>query len=295
MKELEMVAELLAKPEPSAATVAAGRRRLQREAEARRPRRILVFGGLGGLTALVAGGVAAVVLASGGGRVVPAEQNATSILLAAAERAETTPPQSGRYWYIDLDFRMRQDLDRPARNMGGETWRTVDGRTWVRSKNGPRKLMRLKKSKFSLCDKEVTYQQILDLPTEPDALRAEVGRAMLHNDDGPVPVEEQGQFLTSCMISLITGTPAPPRIRAAAFRSLAGMPQTRRLGVMKDGAGRPGTALLITNGDTRDRLIIDTASATVLESERVIDHPRHGRLVQTTTVRAARWTDVPPA
>jgi len=297
MRESDLIADLLAKPGPSSETVDAGRRRLRRESTTWRPGRGLVFGGMGGFAALVAGGVAAAVLMTGGGEQVLVEpDNAASALQAAAERAESAPWGAGKYWYTKYRYTMAQSHDGPI-SMGGTaaTWTTRDGRRWYKPISPPGKIMKPRgRTSFSLCDKEVTYRQIQDLPTEPDALRSEVRRMMLNNDDGPVPPDHQDRFLTSCMIGLISTQPAPPKVRAAAFRSLAGLPQTEKLGTRRDSTGREGTALAITNGKSRDELIIDIATSTVLETENV-QIGRDQKMVQTSTIYELGWTDTPPS
>ena len=65
----------------------------------------------------------------------------------------------------------------------------------------------------------VSFAQLQSLPTSPAALKARLtaltrNRAVL---DGPAAVFES-------LINLVTGLPAPPRVRAAAFQVLATLP-----------------------------------------------------------------------
>lgn len=315
MRETDLIADLLAKPGPSAAAVDEGRRRLRREGVTRRPSRGRLFGGLGGLTALVAGGVAATVVITGGveqALIQPA--GAAETLRQAAERAETTPWGSGRYWYVKANHSMTLG-DRALSDKGGATehWTTRDGRGWFKSDGDLVKIRGV--DSFLVCDKEVGFQRIQDLPAEPDALRAELREMMLHNDDGPVPPEYQDRFLISCMIGLLGDQPAPPKVRAAAFRSLAGLPGAERLGAVKDSTGREGTGLVITSGGDGHKLIIDLETSLVLETEYV--QPARGAMkpentrtpapmkgevtqngektVQSRTYYKVGWTDAAPS
>ncbi|WP_106396847.1 CU044_5270 family protein [Actinocorallia populi] len=295
MREAELIAELLTKPAPSAETVAAGRLRLRRESPRRRPSRGLLFGG--GFTALVAGGVAAAVVVSGFGGPVPAEPptDAATILLAAAERAETTPTETGKYWHVRAFSFLGQDYNKPDPHSTGEreSWTTTDGLAWMKSAKEPLRKFRTG-GKFTLCHKEITYRQLAELPTDPDALYARLHRLATHNGIGPILPQDRKLFTATCMLSLLADQPAPPRVRAAAFRSLAGLPEAESLGTQRDPAGREGTVLRITYGGTWEKLIIDPETGIVLAMERV--ETREGQtLVQKTVFYEVGWTDTPPA
>lgn len=318
MRETDLIADLLAKPGPSMATVDEGRRRLRREGMTRRPSRGRLFGGLGGLTALVAGGAAAAVVITGGveqALIQPA--SAAETLQQAAERAETTSWNSGKYWHVKYRFSLGSS-EFPGLERAGESWTTRDGLNWHKSLLPKGELTKYKASAepFVVCDKGIDFQKLQSLPAKPDALRAELREMMLHNDDGPVPPEHQDQFLISCLTGLLGDQPAPPKVRAAAFRALAGLPGAERLGDMKDSTGREGTGLAITSGETRNELIIDLETSLILETERVdtgrgalkpekgqngeknvlkTEKVKNAKSVQTRTYDTVGWTDVAPA
>lgn len=75
-------------------------------------------------------------------------------------------------------------------------------------------------------------------------------------------------------LGIIT-SPAPPKVRAAAYRMLAAQRGIRSLGNVRDGLGRPGVALavplhqLTTHGTRKgeEHLVIDPKSANVLAKE----------------------------
>lgn len=197
--------------------------------------------------------------------------------------------------------------DRSGPDGVGESWTTRDGRSWHKSLSPKEELLKVRgKASFLVCDKEVPFQRIQSLPAEPDALRAALREMMLHNDDGPVAPEYQDRFLVSCLIGLLGDQPAPPKVRAAAFRSLAGLPGAERLGSLKDSTGREGTGLVITSGDSRDKLIIDLETSLVLETENTQTmvqargeqktlQPEGQKAVQTRTYYKVGWTDVAPS
>jgi hypothetical protein len=81
--------------------------------------------------------------------------------------------------------------------------------------------------------------------------------------------------------------PAPPKVRAAAFRALASLPGVRSLGPVKGGQG-----LLLPDPDGKNMLVVDPATSQVrgLSSD-VID----GRKVSgSSAITAAEWTNLLP-
>jgi hypothetical protein len=300
MNDLEQIAATLAKPGPSQETTAAGRARLARETRAPRTRpwieagrsRVRIFAWTSG--AITAGATAAAVLMTltSVGATKAADASARPVLMAAASTAETTPAATGKYWHTVVDTVVKgkaNGKDVTPWVSGSSLWAARDGRAWHSgTENG--KPTPLKRTwKFGLCDKEVGFDQIEALPSTPDALRASMTEAMKHNDDGPVPAAYQDDFVTGCMIDLLYSLPAPAKIRAAAFRSLAAMPHSEKLGTRTDHLGRVGEALSITNGDTRTLLIINPHTATVLEFDRTVSGAKS--IDQRTTVRTTGWTN----
>jgi hypothetical protein len=69
---------------------------------------------------------------------------------------------------------------------------------------------------------------------------------------------------------LLILAPAPPMVRAAAFRLLATLQGMKVLGKMQDPLGREGIGLIVTNpsiragGPYQDRFIIDPTSSKIL-------------------------------
>jgi len=304
MREIELIADLLAKPAPSPETVAEGRRRLREAERRRRFRKRLFSGGLGGL-AVSAGGVAAGVLISGVLRgpseedertLQPASprEDARSVLLALAAKAESQPLASGRYWHLKGDLWMGSG-DQTPQNLGGEYWLTRAGQQWNRTVHA-RKLMKSSgKKAFDLCGTRVSYQRFLELPTTPDTLRSHMEKVLFDRPTASsIHPDKRGVFLTSCLIKLVASVPAPPKTRAAAFRVLAELPDLEELGVQEDRLGRSGTAIRFRDAADENQMIVDLDTTTVLETRRVLHEPPN-KLVETHTIYEARWTDTPPS
>jgi len=300
MREIELIADLLAKPAPSPETVAEGRRRLREAERRRRFRKRLFSGGLGGL-AVSAGGVAAVVLISGVLR-GPSDENrltlqpasprgdAKAVLLALAEKAESQTPPWGEYWHLKSDLWMGSG-DQAPQNLGGEYWLTRDGQQWNRTVHAKKLVKSREEKPFTLCNTRVVYQIFLGLPTDPDTLRVSLEKMLLYR---PTTPGKQRVLLTGCLISLVASAPTPPKTRAAAFRVLAELPDLEELGVQEDRLGRSGTAIRFRDAADENQMIVDLDTTTVLETRRVLHEPPN-KLVETHTIYEARWTVTPPS
>ncbi|WP_141956500.1 CU044_5270 family protein [Actinoallomurus bryophytorum] len=109
--------------------------------------------------------------------------------------------------------------------------------------------------------------------------------------------------------SLILYSPVTPKVRAAAFRMLATLPDVKPAGTVRDAYGREGTAVAMDEIDplgqpihVQQRLVIAPASGRALASEEVVLGPNAnfpelptGSVGSTTTVRTADWTDTAPS
>jgi hypothetical protein len=269
MDDLEALGTLLAKPGPSGELVDRGRRRLQQatcEPVRRRPSRRLAGGVALGLAAAVGAVIVVVVPGSKppGTKPVPGAKPVVStaadhrsgrqILLAAATSAEAKPAGSGTYWHVKTVYTV---AGRP-RPTSMETWTRRDGRRWL-AWGGPGTVIEMQgTSTFVLADAPVSLARIQSLPTTPAALKARVAYAARHGVDGRVPADALGGFVLDSLISLLAELPAPPKVRAAAFRAIALSPGVRRLGAVKGGQG-----LLFSASGTETRLTVDPATSLV--------------------------------
>ncbi|GII52643.1 hypothetical protein Pth03_10320 [Planotetraspora thailandica] len=236
MDELQMLRTVLVK-EPSRDVVDQGRHKLQNAM--RGPVRKRRTGWLaGGLGLAAAGAAAAVVIASGSTAPVhtPAQGSGQlsgqQVLLSAASTAETASQGAGTYWHV------KTEITRPGSRLPrGESWTRRDGRTWAlingkviedphRSKN------------FGVAGILITYDELQSLPTDPAALKAWTVAARKKALHGQKPfvgfVGEDGDVAKS-LSYLLWQVPAPPKVRAAAFRTIASLPGVKSLGPVQGG------------------------------------------------------------
>jgi len=262
---------------------------------ARRRRAVLLTGSLGLTTAAAV--TAAVVLSSGSTPVpsagttpmpsapratahAPSGRSARQVLLAFATAAARAPGTTGKYWYVHATF------------LSGfpdtfDTWMLRDGVNWVRAykthervikapREGPGWFLEVSPL-FDLQFKagkppaktdpkwpgEVTFGQLQRLPGTPAALKAWIvafDRDFTESMGGTPVYPGEGVFV--CLTSLIADLPAPPPVRAAAFRVLATLPDIRRVDGGKGlrfGLGKHGYATLVVEPATsalRDILVM---------------------------------------
>ncbi|WP_433175285.1 CU044_5270 family protein [Actinoallomurus sp. CA-150999] len=246
MDELKMLATVLESPEPSQEAAFRSRHRLRnmmRGGPVRRRRIGWVAGGLG-ITAATA--ATAVLITSTGTTTRTATPNsppptaalsARQILLAAATTAEKVPATTGTYWYVRSEERDSAN----AKPTVGERWTRRDGQVWVRSVKSEGKVFHEgilpgvpKDRPFNVGTDFVSFQQIQKLPTDPDRLKAWLADSAKHSDmrtsAGRLTPDEQRLAAFESLVMLISTLPAPPKVRAAAFRALASYPNVKVAG-----------------------------------------------------------------
>ncbi|MEU1308417.1 CU044_5270 family protein [Streptomyces cinnamoneus] len=104
----------------------------------------------------------------------------------------------------------------------------------------------------------IMWDELEKLPTDPDALRARLlGKATGES-------AEEGLF--NGIEELLARSPAEPRLRAALFKVLTGIPGARVTEQVKDSTGRPGTAVDLDADTWRLRLVIDPGTLHTLEA-----------------------------
>lgn len=329
MNDLIDVRDALGEPEPpsQAAYTAARAALLQQAAAARIPDRRVVArrrpGRLAagiGLTAAAVAAVAAVatalVTAGGpggesratGGRghhqapaVAVSRLSARRILLAAATSAAAAPQSPGRYWYLE------ETGPGPAAKSTQRQWYTHDGSdyTWLVQYKGV--FLASPHAGFGVGASSLTYRQVEQLPAGAAALKAWITRSFSHPSGPPLPRglpsarytppsrAELPADVALALSNLIYQVPAPPAVRAAAFRALAAMPDVTKVGhsgrdvVLRIRVPRPPANKFPSGKDPRGagqiRLTIDTSTLTL---HAVTDYQG------TTTVLAARWVNSRP-
>lgn len=274
MDDLRMLGTLLAAPEPSADAVDRSRRRLHKtmHGPSRRPGIGWLAAGLG-LTAAAA--TAAVVIASyaTAPTATPNSPPAASplsgrrVLLVAAATAESRPASSGTYWHVKAVFKDSRGVQTT------ELWTRRDGQKWISLKPG--KVSRLRKELgFFIGGTSIRYEEIQRLPTDPDKLKA----ALLRRAKPRVPA--------TALVSLtdvLYDVPAPPKVRAAAFRALAELPNIRNLGPT-----RGGQLLVLSDGQAGSKIVVDPATSRLGSTEGFTSFDNQSMGVHTFT---AEWTN----
>jgi hypothetical protein len=96
--------------------------------------------------------------------------------------------------------------------------------------------------------RELTFTQLQRLPEDADALRAWIVDAVKDDLDKPVPADVLDFNVTDVLANLLVDVPVPPRVRAAAYRALADMPNVKSTGPTRDELGRAGVGIVIDDG-----------------------------------------------
>ncbi|MDR8411227.1 hypothetical protein MTP10_21145 [Nonomuraea sp. 3-1Str] len=325
MDELELVRDLYGEPpRPDPAVRARVRARWEERPEERRPargrapwaprpsgrargrgpgRRGLWAAPLAGAVATLAAVLFAYGLAGGAGvPAVPAQSTATAldgpargtaegtstvqgraVLLAAAATAASEPPPRGTYWRV-------------SRQSGAKVttlWVARDGRAWIAEHaegTAPGTEVKQVARPFTMAGRALSLTEIERLPAGTDALKRRVA-ALLPPGSGDGVLADAGS-------GLLWGKPAPPAVRAAAYRLLAELPSVRYLGRATDPKGRPGEAFAFTPDaatGVRRTLVVDPASSQVLSSSDSADGTgRDSPADRDEIVLTAGWTDEGP-
>lgn len=129
-------------------------------------------------------------------------------------------------------------------------------------------------SGFSVGATSLSYQQVLDFPTDPTAVLRFLAAA-----------EPAGSDALDSITSLLVQVPLPPAARAAVYRALAKIPGVRYLGPARDPLGRGGVAVAIDRIATERIFTIDGPKAVAfihLRSELIFNPHTAGLLAQET-------------
>jgi hypothetical protein len=280
MDELQMLRAVLTEPDPSSDVVDRSHHRLQNTMRNPvRRRRAPWAAAVLGLTAAAA--TAAVMIAStvAAPRATPeaAIPSGRQILLAAAATAESKPATSGTYWHVHT---VLASFDGKIRLTSG-SWTRRDGLSWTSSEPG--KISKLSKpDPIQLSGTDLGIDQIQRLPTDPDRLLETLRE---HKLPGQPPLADPITMSTN----LLSELPAPPKVRAAAFRALASLPHIKNLGKTNTGA----YALELDMEGTGTRMIVDpTTTTTTAEHFTSLSGARQLTGSRTST---GEWTNqLPP-
>ncbi|GII97127.1 hypothetical protein [Sinosporangium siamense] len=217
-----------------------------------------------------------------GGPSAVVQKSGRQILLAAATAAVNTPEESGTYWYVKT-VSTSSMAGRELGESSVETWTRRDGKSWFRAsgknevtenggKNGHWS------DGFDLENTRLSYEQIQRLATDPD----ELVTWLVRHAGKPLHVETARVVP---LLKVLSSMPAPPEVRAAAFRALAAQPNVRNLGAV-DG----GESLAIDYPFGELRLVTDVEAARLRTSVFTSAAAKPGK-DGTTLVEKAEWTD----
>ncbi|QYC37689.1 hypothetical protein Nocox_00250 [Nonomuraea coxensis DSM 45129] len=278
MNDLDAVATLLAKPEPSAEAVARSRRRLQdRMTRGRARRRLPVLG------MAVAAAVTAAVIVTSVFQPATAPVSGRDVLLMAAASAEHTLQGRGTYWHITRTWQV------PDGTNVQESWTARDGRRWSRNESSATPDSAVEDpAPFRLMGAEIGFEELEGLPTEPEKLKERIAGLPRH-DSAMLLADREGE-LVSPLITLITELPTPAQVRSAAFEALAATP-----GVRNAGPAEGGQELLIPlSGEMEIRMVVDPETARVARANILLTAEGGAALSNSYISVTTEWTDELP-
>jgi hypothetical protein len=122
------------------------------------------------------------------------------------------------------------------------------------------------------------YWRMDGFPTQPAALTRALERLLIATAPNRAagPMMRQLQADPAQLFSPISQflfLPTSPRLRAALFRALAGLPGVKLLGRQRDRLGRSGIAVGVTEGGparVREELLFNPATSNVLQAQAVL-------------------------
>ncbi|MEQ4720524.1 CU044_5270 family protein [Nonomuraea sp. B19D2] len=300
MKEFQLIDEVMPQVPPADhATVMAARARMLGAARRRHwPVWPKVMLAAVAVSAVVAGGFVAVPLLGGADVQTAAVPEADAVLAAAADRLAAQPPGTGAWWRREMvqvarmktatytvEQRVR-DVLWASRQRGYRTQRgpvsakpltPTDAQAW-KDAGSPDLCDGCLSGKTYFTPLKMTTKPVTELPTEPEALKAEMLRA---NDK-----ETPEAWLWGASKWLLLDVESTPATRAALYRVLAGLPGVRVENDVTDIDGRIGVALTYGEAPTRQQIIIDRDSGQLLAIQ-------EGDGSSAYVIKRLGWTDDP--
>ncbi|GAA3586680.1 hypothetical protein GCM10022419_081110 [Nonomuraea rosea] len=137
--------------------------------------------------------------------------------------------------------------------------------------------------------KPMTRAALSELPTTPDGLRDYLKTVIAKQRGAEYAHMDVNAELYDTGVHIIMDLPAPPNVRAAAFRMLAALPGVKAEGEVTDPLGRTGQAVSLPHGNGEGRLIVNTATGEPLAFVTTIKETR-----SFMAIKKARWTDDKP-
>lgn len=194
---------------------------------------------------------------------------------------------------------------RPRSGADERAWRAAGSPTeWTLDTDRPNKLVLSTQPDEGRLDRDpdppryledlgpLSQQQLRALPEEPEALRTWVTSRLRRMGNAADGGAENNRLLFGFLGRMLLDTPAPPKVRAAAFRILADIPGVRVL----DDSGDIGQGVEFSDGVTIERLIVDESTHRLL-GRTTTSSPNGGRTPgkeSSTLVLIAEWSDAAP-
>ncbi|WP_030450634.1 CU044_5270 family protein [Herbidospora cretacea] len=283
--------------EPSQDTIDRGRHRLMNAARRPAPRRRGLLAA--GVLALGASAAAVItLLPSATPQQAPAEARPSvsvpvqltgrQILLAAADTAQRVAEEPGKYWHVVIEHTGSGTIvkGRKDESWRAEWWyRRSDGHLFGGTPDG-KAMDNPKSGDFWVLDHSFTYQELQELPTDPEALKELALKGMREGLKGERPRVGEDGYVALSMSYLLYDVPIPPQVRAGVLRAIAALPIVSSTGDVDGGHG-----VTVDVKDSSFTLVVDPETG-LLRS--IVTSP--GNTIDITT---AEWTDdlpevVPP-
>ncbi|MEV3986206.1 CU044_5270 family protein [Nonomuraea sp. NPDC049758] len=300
MKEFQLIDEVMPQTPPAGhATMTAARARMTGAARRRRrPVRPKVTLAAVAVGAVLAGGFVAMPLLGGTGVQTATIPRADAVLDAAADRLAAQPSGTGAWWRREMTQVLRtktatytveqrvRDVLWASRDLGYRTRRgsvsakpltPADEQAW-KAAGSPDLCDGCLSGKTYFTPLKLTRKPVMDLPAEPQALKAE----MLAANGKEAPEA----WLWGASKWLLLDVESTPATRAALYRVLAGLPGVRVENDVTDVDGRTGVALTYGQASTRQQIIIDRDSGQLLAVQEADGSSAY-------VVERLGWTDDP--
>ncbi|MGW1340019.1 CU044_5270 family protein [Kribbella sp. NPDC002412] len=231
----------------------------------------------------------------------PRLASASQVLIAVARLQETDEKVSGKF------FRVRSLQVNRTRRVITESWMPMKHGVqswfgWVDLNTPTQPVVNkmgfddVPPGYYLTGDKPLTAQQIAALPTDPVKLRA-----VLSRDTDPDATPSEREYVVFAAAGrLLFEMPSPPKLRGAALRVLATLPDTRVRTGVKDPIGRTGTEITFTpdpSMPSAGKTLLHRGGATYIidpDTGRLLSSSYRGPKPGATVVLESGWTDEKP-
>ncbi|MEU4330984.1 CU044_5270 family protein [Nonomuraea dietziae] len=267
------------------------------------------------------GGFVTVSVLGGSGGETAAVREPAAVLGAAADRLAARPPGTGAWWrremlhvrvktkdhptftvewrvkevlWVNREGRQRTEtgdvVARPRTAADEQAWKDAGSPKLCK----PSDDCRLGRTFFTPLG--LTLKPVAGLPTDPEALKAEMLRHFPANG-----VDSQEAWLWGAATWLLLDAESTPGTRAALYRMLADLPGTQVADGVTDLDGRTGVALMYGASPARRQIVIDRDSGDLLavqdaliQADGQASESGNGEVFDSYVVKRLGWTDEAP-